>query len=310
MDKQGRANGTLTKDRLQLPVGWIITSLFSAGDLIGITANYLPGDWVWTGRRSRSAVFFWDGSSNQFNTKVMTPDTELRASYNLNGDFYILGKDVTGQGTIRKWNGTKFELVQEIIDNAGAFAKSPPINFGGIDEFRNCLIFPSSYNKVYTYGSAKPGLPPALTNIVRTHKSNAQCRGIKVTTAGAIVLSYYDSAANVYWLSSYSGNFDNFLYKSLYYEFPQRARINYIKLYFKTLASGQGDDILLDLDYGKTQIHAGNISYAEDGAITEKKLGVNRECDNFRVVIQKDEGAGIKYGKIVIDYDILSGDIK
>ena len=97
----------------------------------------------------------------------------------------------------------------------------------------------------------------------------------------------------------------HFQYKSLYYEFPSQARLNYIEAYFKTLEAGQGDDILIEKDYKKSK-QIGSISHTTSGRVEVKQLSAkNITCNNFRLVVQPDEGAGIKYGKFIIDYDIL-----
>jgi hypothetical protein len=330
-DGQTGANGTFTHRKFALPFGYIITSLFDAEGFIGMTAVYYPkaltigASWS-IDYAQGSAVFFWDGVSNSFNKKVPVEDKVLVASQSIAGEYRVFGKNWLNQGTIRKWNGNSFELV-EIIRSNVAYGTGPnrfdryPTSFGMVSKYKNMSLISADlgnagYGDVFLYGSPKPGISSALYHIAIADTSSAASpaafgHGIAACSGSIILMSMGNSSGNFFKRFAFdTADNDYFQYKSLYYEFPQRARINYVKCHFQTLASGQGDDVLLDLDYGKNQIHAGNISYAKDGAITEKKLGVNRECDNFRVVIQKDEGAGIKYGKIVINYDLLEGDIK
>jgi len=90
IDGQTGANGTADMTAFRLPVGWVMTTIFDAGDLIGICASYCPGSGVPT-YATRTAVFFWDGvSSTKFVKKILLPDTKIVASIVVNGIPYLL----------------------------------------------------------------------------------------------------------------------------------------------------------------------------------------------------------------------------
>jgi len=293
-------NGTMDDAAFELPSGWVITSLFDAGEYIGITAIHFTGDFPsTTGAPTRAAVFFWDGTSDQFNRKVMTPDAEINASYNLNGEFYIFGNDSRGKGTIRQWDGTRFRLVQPIIDNASATATKAPKGYGGVTEYRNCLIFPSLWNKIYLYGSVAPGLPKSLVNPWRTNVANGVFGAIAISTVYPVV-SY--KGGSTYYLVKYTGDSDvGFLWKSLYYEFDHKIRLNNIKLYHKT-ASNKDDDIKIEVDYAKSTTTVGTVSTGNITSLSCKKVPL---CNAFRIIIDSDTVAGVDYAKIVVDYDYI-----
>ncbi|HDY66402.1 MAG TPA: hypothetical protein ENH85_01275 [Candidatus Scalindua sp.] len=325
-DGQTGDHGTLTTGRLQLPVGWIITSLFDAGEYIGITAKYMPSPHA-VERRQKTEVFFWDGTSSSFNLRKPISDKQIIASIAKDGEYFTFGVDDLEQGTIKKFDGARF-VSQDIMRTNRAvgttitkFARR--IEYGAVrgyrsvDTIHNMIIFGASLESdadIFLYGSPQEGLPPALFNLSPpnlTDVTQTKVFAIKVSKGDEILFSAQAGAVNYFSkISLADANNPYFLYKSFYFEFPKRTRINYVKCHFKALASGEGDDILLDLDYGNRQIHAGNISYAEDKAITEKRLGVKKNCDNFRLVIQPDEGVGIKYGKIIVDYTLLETDVK
>ena len=322
-DGQTGANGTLTKNKFQLPRFWVITSLFDAGEFIGITARYNPSStWIQALYGNETAVFFWDGTSSQFTKRVNVEDIEIVASKNLNGEFYIFGINLLSEGTIRKWDGARFVLEKIISKNVNyasySSTRASLRRFRDVDIFQNMLIFTAGIPRstpgigdgdIYLYGSSKEEIPKSLFHFGRAIAGTNVVPYAIFITYDYIYVSSYNPDVGIYYFSKLSPtgvNATDFLYKSLYYEFPQTARINSVTLYFKELSGSQGDDVLIDYDYGIGNKHLGNISHAEDGDITSKELsGKNILCDNLRIVIQPDEGAGIKYGKISIDYDLI-----
>lgn len=315
------ANGTANMTSRALPEGWVITSLFDAGVYVGITAVYLPIDTAaqtFTYQGTRSAVFFWEPSQTSgWNQKVAVPDPKIYTSFNLNGEYYIFTISRTDKGLIRKWDGSRFALEAKIKDNVNS--KECPQVIGGVDEYKNGMIFTGdTYGKVYYYGSPEPGLPKVLTQIIEAEGStagNKTAYGIFVNpTTGRIILSSLDDTT--YNLTKYgTGHDTGFVYKSRYFEFDRKMKLNYVKVYFQTLASGADDDIKITTDYGDTTTTIGSITYSGDGAVEYKKFteNVNNiQCHNFRVEIDTDEAnslTGILYSKIIVDYDPVEGDV-
>jgi len=305
------ANGTADMTAFTLPVGWTIVDIFPAGDLIGICAEYIPG--IWTSsltKRKRSAVFFWDGSSTKWHRKSNIDDPQITAGRNLNGEFYIFCNDVRGQGLIRKWNGSGFEKEIDIRHHISGYSSKAPRTYGSVCEYRNGFLYHGGLGKVFYYGSIEPGLPKVPYQIIESGGAGVAGLGYAVAAldygGGTIITSSYDGSS-VYHLKYFNTGYDkNFLYKSLYYEFPYKIRINYVRLYFKTLTSGADDDVKIEQDYGNKTTTLGSIAYATDGVIEYKRFNKIIKCHNFRVIIDTDEGTattGIQYGKIVVDYD-------
>jgi len=318
-DGQTGANGTLTPQKLTLPKFWVITSLFDAGDYIGIAANYYPkSGWAWTNFRGRTAVFFWDGTSSTYNRRVDVSDIEIRASKAVNGNYYILGRNSLGEGTIRQWNGREFELVQIIRTNVARGSGSTKFtrfvrSYGNVDVYNNMLLINTELadqSELFLYGSPINGMPPALFNFTTAETISG---GFAVATEGSwIYFSSYDSNVPKNYLTKVSmtgvGNAD-FLYKSLYYEFPNKIRINSVSLAHLGASGGAGHNVSLDIDYGAQSISLGDVASGDDGSNNVKVLsGKDTECNNFRVVIDVNQGAGLEYGKIVVDYDFVESD--
>lgn len=321
-DGQTGANGTFTSAKLSLPFGWWITSLFDAGDYIGIVAHYYPkSTWAWVQYKGRAAVFFWDGSSPIYNKRVYISDPEVRDVVSKNGEFYLFCRDSNGIGNIRKWNGVSFVKVKNIVCNVAngtgvdkysryAFSKA-------VRQWGDMIVFAGSgLGEIFAFGSPSVGMSENLwhvANISTTTTSNGEIISECVLNDRIIFNSYHEptSTYRLNYIPLSGSNNSKFAYKSLYYEFPQRARINWVKAYFQPLGSGEGNDIKITTDYGKETIQLGNISYAEDGAVTTKKLstGGNIICNNFRIEVDVDEGSGIKYGKFVVDYDLIENEL-
>src|SRR3990167_2367494 len=292
-------NGTLSKNKLLLPLGWVITSLFNANDFIGITAVYLPGG-SFMGRRSRAAVFFWDGTSPTWNRKVFVPDPEIRASYNLNGKFFIFCKDMKARGVIRQWDGSSFNKVKLVTNDQGT-TKYPLSDFGQVEEWNNMLLFQSN-GKLWAYGSPSPDYPEGLYQIA---SGTTAGHGGLVVSGSAIFASTF-SGTTYYWEMFQSGAAVTFIWKSLYFEFPKEIVINQVKVEFLTLTSGADDDIKITTNYGDATTTLGSVSFSGDGAVESKIFRTALKCNNFRVEVDTDESAstaGIVYARFIIDWD-------
>ena len=319
LDGQTGANGTADMTAFTLPVGWTAVDIFPAGDLIGICAEYIPGAWTSAlTKRKRTAVFFWDGSSTKWTRKALLDDPQIVAGRNLEGEYYLFCNDVRAHGVIRKWNGLSFVKEQELRHNISGISTKAPLTYSGVCEWRNGFLINDHAGRVYYYGSIEPGLTKALYHIFESNDV-ALNAGYAIAAldfaAGSIVASSYDGTnyhLRRFWEPG-DGTYNNtnFLYKSLYYEFPHKIRINYVRLYFNTLLSGADDDVKIEQDYGNKTTTLGSISYALDGALEYKRFNKLIKCHNFRVIIDTDganSSKGIEYAKIVIDYDFVGDD--
>ena len=312
LDGATGSNGTMDATTLQLPNGWVITDLFDAGSYIGITAQYYPASgWSWTAYKSRAAVFFWDGTSDHWNKKVGVSDAEIRAAQSLNGNYYIFGRDIKGHGTIRKYVDGRFKLIQKITTKGDSdnLYKRYVQGYGCVSVWRDMLLFTTSGAEIFLYGSIQPGMPEALVNIGR-HELAGVGWAIIADNYGFVFSSKYST--NLYYVSYlpiWNADDPFFLYKSLYYEFPQKIRINDVKVNFQTLVAGADDDVKIEYDYGKTTKTLGSISHSGDGAVESKTFsGKGITCNNFRLILDADDAnstAGILYGHITIDYDFI-----
>lgn len=318
-DGQTGANGTMDATKFQLPVGWVMTDLFNAGEYIGITAVFnTAATWSWTGRRTRAAVFFWDGVSTKWVKKVDVADAEIRAAQNINGVYRIFGRSAKGEGTIRDWDGNRFKLKQIIRPyySAAAADRRYVEGYGCVDELNGLSIFTGTNGgvgkgEIFMYGSIEPGMPEALYQVSQAETvTQTQGWGIVVTN-NEVLFSMYDQGNTTYYISKFSHSAwatddPKMVYKSLYLDFPYRIKINFVKLLFKPLVSGNDDDIQIETDYGNATTTLGSVSFAIDTAVESKRFNNKIICNAFRVIIDTDDSngnGGINYSKIIVDYE-------
>jgi len=105
------------------------------------------------------------------------------------------------------------------------------------------------------------------------------------------------------------------VYRGNYTDFGQDVQVNYVKLYFKPLASGDSVTVSLETDYGnsvtlKAAKGAANstASYALDGAVTSKKFVPpqgKQKCHAFRPVLTNWTGE-VEISKIIVDYSFIN----
>jgi hypothetical protein len=124
---------------------------------------------------------------------------------------------------------------------------------------------------------------------------------------GIIYASYYNGSA--YKLVKIQSGNCPAVFKDSFTDFGQRVSVNYIKVYFKPLVSGDAINLKLDYDYGNTPFtpltDGGDITYAIDGAVTSKKFDLGGlECHSVRPVITWTTG-GTSISKIIINYDFI-----
>ena len=207
-----------------------------------------------------------------------------------------------------------------LIGSAGNPGNYPyPRGYGNVKPWNNMIAISADNGSVGTgeiflYGKTNPRFPPALFPFaVATSNSQVETYAVGISNDN-ILVSTLDNANTKYYLDRFSfSNISNpdFLYKSLYYEFPGRVRINYVKVYFQPLSATEKDVVSMDLDSGDISVPLGSINGTDDGAIASKRFsGKNNECTSVRIVLEKTSGAGIKYAKIVIDYTTLEGEVK
>lgn len=309
----GGANGTLNVQALDLGLGWEITAMFKTQHYIGICA-WQKGN---AGRtnRTESAVFFWDGYSEDFIYKIPVEDNIITNSLNDNGKIYLITEGRGTGSTLRRLTDQGDVPIRELRTFIGGTATNFYNSAGvatypnTIEIFKNKLLFAgvaASKQYIFSYGSSNPLFPEVLTqpfSSANDPSSGGAMGVIRQLFANTIFASFADGT-NTYWKRFIAGNSTNALLKERYEVFDERVKVNYIECFFKTLVSGDSITATLDTDYG-TSNAVGTITYASDGAAISKRfeLGGGIKCHAFRPVLDYTAG-GVAFSKVVVDYDL------
>jgi len=313
-------NGTLDETKLNLGTSVEVTALFLTQNYIGICA--------WEGssidrRGGPCTIYFWDGTSDTYNYSIPIDAIKITAALNSKGVIYLwmIGSDDTTIFGYLSENGfTKISAIQHYIGST-LQKYNPPTPYG-VDLFNNKVVMAmggdaviDSKASIFSYGRDNEKQPMALTfpwsaSVV----ANSMCGAIKAITYKKMLVSYYDGT-NYKVATVSSGNSTTAQYKGNYKDFGQNIQINYVKLYFKPLASGDSVTPTLEVDYGtsvtlKAAKGTANsvASWAADGAITSKKFVPpqgKQKCHTFRPVLKSWTG-DVNISKIVVDFSFIN----
>ncbi len=316
LDGQTGANGTLTPQALDLGANWEISKLFRTKNYIGICAyktQYSTSGLF----RTESKLVFYDGVSEKAAFEIPTSSTIVDNAYNDNGTIYVFssGTNRASRLSVLQENGLEDIRVLEFpIDGTTKYFSSPKAN--AVDVFRNRITFgKSSANSAFDYlmshGRSFSGGISFTMPFIPTGTTTSHVGAIKATDNTRLMVGYTDGT--LFYLGDFATGNSTAHYKSNTIDFGQKVRINYIKYYFKPLASGDTVTPTISLD-AETAVSlddpngVGTIAFANDGAITSKRFNVMRDCHSLNLILDWTAAAATIFSKIVIDYDFLPDD--
>lgn len=309
-DGQGTPTVNLTK--LNLPAKWECTALLPTRNYLAVAA------WV-KGVATQSTpakIFFFDGVNSTYSFSVSVEENFVQQMSFYDGDIFFIGQGRQEQAALHQltdYGSKKIMALKHIINSSEI--KFSGIYPGSLAVANNQLYIGGADERaaIFTYGKIDHNSPnifsmPHLLSTV----ANDRIICIKQITSSKIFVSWRQNSGPVFFLSKINlagTTRDTARYKSGYYDFGQKVRLNYIKFYFKTLASGDSITPTLDLDYGTSFTlidRAGNttIAFATDGAVNSKLFNIKKECHSFRIALSFTAGA-ISIAKIVIDYSFV-----
>jgi len=304
-------NDTWNATKLDLGQGWEVTKLFPTQSYLGICAwkKHSSGG----SYRTESRVFFWDGTSDSFNYWVPIGDNKISTAFNKDGQILLFtyGRDLAA--TLREMTQTGADKIRKLkTPISGTVTNFTAPGQNAVDNFGNRVIFGTEH-LVWSYGQEERGHPMAITIPWGVaYADNSAIGAVKTVFYNKVFISYsyINGGSKYYLLKARTGNSPRATYKGIYTDLGQKARVNYVKFYFKPLESGDSVTPTLNVDYGTSVTLTdpnGNttISYANDGAITSKKFWVKKDCHAFRPEISWTSG-GVAFSKIVIDYDFIN----
>jgi hypothetical protein len=143
------SGATYTARALTLPANLRVTSLAVIGDMLAIGTTAVPNSSNVLSRKS--PVFFWDGTSAQFNKMLTVNERYIKALFVDENFLYAFAQ--TRGGTIYVYNGIRFEILRH-MPNPG----QDVINFypGGVTRHRDGIHFAVSHGD--TAGEIKAGI--------------------------------------------------------------------------------------------------------------------------------------------------------
>lgn len=298
--------------------GWSATCLFTNQNYLGIFAT--KKQTIGTFNSSYPSIFdtqcyIIDGSSTTQAIKMipLTGINKVYACANVNGDIYFLADSRKSAHVLCKLTDTGYQVVRDLqIEISGVLQTfyAPPFA-SAITVFNNKLLFGvGNYPIVFCYDIDND----ALTFIISDGLSG-YINAVKNFTQNGFFVSLYTGSINRVESFSLSGNtYNNYtassnaIYKGLYTDLGQKVSVNYIKVYFRPLVSGDSITVTLDTNYGTSNIpqtNSGIASYVNDGIITFKKFDLGGiDCHSFRPCVAWNSGR-VSISKIVVDYDFI-----
>jgi hypothetical protein len=317
LDGSDTPDGTLTAQHLDLGTGWEILALFTTPFYLGICASKTSDG---TAYRGESAVFLYDGTSDDYTKQIRIEDNLIRAAYNDNGTIYLITENAEGKSILRRLTDNGSEKVKEFVHDIGTTETDFNIDrnncidlFDGKITMGTKVAASASKAWIWQYGRKNKSYPNKLT--IPFSANNTTGYGITcLKSIGDDNIYMFGGNGTTYFAKRLSTNSSaSAVWKDKYKDFGQKVRINYVKFYFKKLVSGDSVTIGLDVDDGTSAgivDAAGNatIAYATDGEITSKKFKpTNTDCHQLRPTITYG-GGDVRFSKIVVDYSYLNED--
>jgi hypothetical protein len=318
-DGQTGAKGTIDIDAFDLGVGWEASKVISTKNYLCIlafdntVANQTYGNEQY---RGTSKLVFWDGISTAATYQIYVQDNKVVNAINQNGNILIwtFGRDF--HSILRQLLDEGSEIITKLRFPVSGVSKDFGSPFeNAIDTYGNKLIFgvaregvSNPYGYIFSYGRESASDNYALTIPFSVGDSLSYVTAIKSARYNKIYVAGYNGSANSLWKIE-GTNYMSAYYKAPYTDFGQKVRINYVKYYFKPLASGDSVTPTLDVDYGtsvslRDPRKNATIAYSTDGAITSKRFNIMKDCHAIAPVLSWSSG-GTAFSKIIIDYSFI-----
>lgn len=320
----GRLDGTQYPNVMSplffdLGVNWTADRLFITGSYLGIIASRNTSLATPTTDRARNEcrVYLIDGTSQTKAVKIIPLENinQVHAVANYNGSIICFADNrATGHiiAQLGEFGLDKISDLKQEISGTLNTLLSPPSS-SAVENYKNNLLFGvmgvgtnTGRGLIMSYGKNKNSDNLSLScPMFASLEANSKVYSIKQISTDKIYCGYFDGTNSKF--TRFTSGYAAATYKPGYMDFGQKVRINYIKVYFKTLVSGDSVTVSIDTDYGTSNsldTGSGNLSYAKYGAINSKRFSKPIVCHAFRPSLAWVSG-GVTFSKIVIDYDFI-----
>lgn len=303
-----------TTGAFDLGTGWSAKCLFTTPNYLGIFAE---------DKNKNTKVYFIDGRSQTAAVKIMPLNGvwNITGCRNLNGNIYFFADNKKGSlsgssnytsNILGRLNDNGYDTISELTqDISNVKYHVAGSTQGAIETFDERILCGTTVGIVLSYGKSPLRETNSLTSpIFVSNTLTAVINSIKVidVTRGRIALGIFDGTDYLLKYIDTNSNSSTAEFRPAYTDLGQDCMINYIKVFYKTPASGDSTTVSIDTDYGVNtllQRDAGVISYTKDRGTYSKKFDTgNLPCHSFRPKISWTAGS-LGVSKIIIDYSFV-----
>ena len=264
-----------TQKALTLPAGFRIRVLEVIGDRLAIACG---GDSATTGTSEKSVVFFWDGTSDLFESRVNVDVIGgIQALKSMDNILYLFARNIappTPAGIdIYYYNGADFDLVKT-VPNAPSEDDSVRMYPNAVANYNNNLLFGTTKvastddtqrHGVWKFGQANRNFPRSLVldNLASDNEEDDVTIGAIVVFNGLYFFSNKTGATyRVDALSKTVGN-DNSYIESQVYELNQDGKgslVSGVKIFARPMAANTSVVVKYAIDSASSFTTLGTIT--------------------------------------------------
>lgn len=276
-----------TEKTLDIPPEYIIVDICSYSNRLFILATSSV-----TYDSAKSALFIWDGGFTSTGTSVSTTwDDEIdivgRASavYNYNGTVIVFHTEPTGKRIASTCNGSTMSPVFTFTGDLPKYYQ--------VCTYKNLLCFSAndSHGEIYTFGQVVDSGNNILTQL--TDYAHTDTLGGLSAPFGKLLSASEDITDGVttFNFSYYTGITSTAVFQSVLADNmgsgeDNKLFIDEIIVNFYKLESGCAADFEIWQEGDTSYLWTQSISYADDGAIRQRKFQPNTRCVNFSLLVK------------------------
>lgn len=282
---------------LTLPTGYRIRTMEVIGDRLAIACG---GDSLTSGGAEFSTVFFWDGTSDLYESKVEVDAIGgIQAMKEVDNILYLFARNVAPPAPagidLFFYNGSDFELIKT-VNNAPGETDSVFMNRNAVANYNNNLIFGTSRDSggtsqlhgIWKWGRKNRNDPRSLIleNLCSDGtESDVEIGAIKTIDNVYVFSNTTGSTNRVDVLSTTTAN-SNARMESQVYELnndDQKTLIKGVKVFMRPLAASTSAVVKYDIDESGSYTTLGTITSTNQDNIL---YGIYKRGDTIRLRIE------------------------
>ena len=282
------SSSSIVNNALDIDRSFEIQSLaFYKGSLV-IAAHLKSAS---AGTRGKVAVFFWDTFATTFSDPIYIEEDFCGALYSDDINLYLFTANAT-YGNLRIWDGQGFTSIQQISSAIPAH--------GGVDTFRNGLVWGDSSGKAWFYGEIKEGEGTWLWQFFQDG-SSLSC--VKKLNPSGDILHFAGTNSGTEFIHIQNTTYQGGTYSFPVIDLPNRSTIKRVEAHFLTLATGASATVRYLLNGSNSYTNHGTITFADDGAVARKVF--NNRITNVSSIAFDFTMNGLAANEVVLERLII-----